>query len=59
MTGGPALDDIDRKILSELQNDGRIRINELASRVGLSLHSISVLTAVRLPVQAPVWTSRG
>jgi DNA-binding Lrp family transcriptional regulator len=32
-----ALDGIDLKILSELQNDGRIRINELASRVGLSL----------------------
>ena len=31
------LDDIDLKILSELQKDGRIRINELASRVGLSL----------------------
>jgi len=37
MTEQPALDDIDLKILSELQNDGRIRINELASRVGLSL----------------------
>ena len=37
MTAGGELDDIDRKILSELQNDGRIRINELASRVGLSL----------------------
>lgn len=30
------LDDIDLKILSELQNDGRIRNNELAGRVGLS-----------------------
>ena len=37
MTEQPALDDIDLKILSELQKDGRIRINELASRVGLSL----------------------
>ena len=32
---GP-LDDIDLKILSELQKDGRIRNNELAQRVGLS-----------------------
>jgi DNA-binding Lrp family transcriptional regulator len=30
------LDDIDLKILSELQRDGRIRNNELAERVGLS-----------------------
>jgi DNA-binding Lrp family transcriptional regulator len=37
MTDHQALDAIDLKILSELQNDGRIRINELASRVGLSL----------------------
>jgi DNA-binding Lrp family transcriptional regulator len=37
MTANPELDDIDRKILAELQRDGRIRINELASRVGLSL----------------------
>jgi DNA-binding Lrp family transcriptional regulator len=37
MTADHELDDIDRKILSELQKDGRIRINELASRVGLSL----------------------
>jgi DNA-binding Lrp family transcriptional regulator len=37
MTEHQPLDDIDRKILSELQKDGRIRINELASRVGLSL----------------------
>jgi len=37
MTEHPALDDIDLKILSELQEDGRIRINELAGRVGLSL----------------------
>jgi len=32
---GP-LDDIDLKILSELQKDGRIRNNELAERVGIS-----------------------
>jgi DNA-binding Lrp family transcriptional regulator len=32
----PPLDAIDLKILSELQQDGRIRNNELASRVGLS-----------------------
>jgi DNA-binding Lrp family transcriptional regulator len=37
MTANHDLDDIDLKILSELQKDGRIRINELASRVGLSL----------------------
>ena len=37
MTANQELDDIDRKILAELQKDGRIRINELASRVGLSL----------------------
>ena len=37
MTEHQALDDIDLKILSELQQDGRIRINELAGRVGLSL----------------------
>jgi len=30
------LDDIDLKILSELQKDGRIRNNELAERVGIS-----------------------
>ena len=32
-----ASNELDLKILSELQKDGRIRINELASRVGLSL----------------------
>jgi DNA-binding Lrp family transcriptional regulator len=37
MTANPELDGIDLRILSELQKDGRIRINELASRVGLSL----------------------
>src|SRR3954469_14177554 len=37
MTAHHELDDIDRKILAELQKDGRLRINELASRVGLSL----------------------
>ncbi|NOJ47958.1 Lrp/AsnC family transcriptional regulator [Bradyrhizobium archetypum] len=36
MTERHALDDIDLKILSELQKDGRIRNNELAERVGLS-----------------------
>src|SRR5579859_5301379 len=30
------LDGVDLKILSELQKDGRIRNNELASRVGIS-----------------------
>ena len=37
MTANQELDAIDLKILSELQKDGRIRINELANRVGLSL----------------------
>ena len=36
MTQRPPLDDIDLKILSELQKDGRIRNNELAERIGLS-----------------------
>jgi len=36
MTERHPLDDIDLKILSELQRDGRIRNNELAERVGLS-----------------------
>ena len=36
MTERPPLDDIDLKILSELERDGRIRNNELAERVGLS-----------------------
>ncbi|MFH0299649.1 Lrp/AsnC family transcriptional regulator [Bradyrhizobium sp. 31Argb] len=30
------LDEIDRKILSELQRDGRLRYNDLAQRVGIS-----------------------
>ena len=30
------LDDIDRRILSELQRDGRLAIVDLADRVGLS-----------------------
>jgi DNA-binding Lrp family transcriptional regulator len=36
MTERPQLDDIDVKILSELQKDGRVRNNELAGRVGIS-----------------------
>lgn len=36
MTERQELDDIDVKILSELQQDGRVRNNELASRVGIS-----------------------
>ena len=36
MTEHQQLDEIDLRILSELQNDGRIRNNELADRVGLS-----------------------
>jgi DNA-binding Lrp family transcriptional regulator len=39
MTEHQALDAIDLKILSELQQDGRIRVNELASRVGVSAPS--------------------
>ncbi len=36
MTEQQQRDQIDMRILSELQNDGRIRNNELADRVGLS-----------------------
>jgi len=36
MTDQQELDEIDLKILSELQKDGRIRNNELANRVGVS-----------------------
>ena len=36
MTDHEQLDAIDLRILSELQNDGRIRNNELANRVGVS-----------------------
>ena len=36
MIDGEPLDEIDLKILSELQRDGRIRNNELAERVGIS-----------------------
>ena len=36
MTARPPFDDIDLKILAELQKDGRIRINELAVRVGIT-----------------------
>jgi DNA-binding Lrp family transcriptional regulator len=36
MTERQPLDEIDVKILSELQKDGRVRNNELASRVGIS-----------------------
>jgi DNA-binding Lrp family transcriptional regulator len=36
MTERHPLDDIDLRILSELQRDGRIRNNELAERVGIS-----------------------
>ena len=64
MTEHPPLDDIDRKILSELQKDGRIRINELASRVGLSLppclrrvrslRARGVITAIRATIDEKV-----
>jgi len=36
MTERQPLDEIDVRILSELQKDGRVRNNELASRVGIS-----------------------
>lgn len=36
MTEHQKLDSVDLKILSELQRDGRLRNNELASRVGIS-----------------------
>ena len=36
VTADEPLDEIDLKILSELQKDGRIRNNELAERVGIS-----------------------
>jgi DNA-binding Lrp family transcriptional regulator len=36
MTEDEPLDEIDLKILAELQRDGRIRNNELAERVGIS-----------------------
>ncbi|RZN32707.1 Lrp/AsnC family transcriptional regulator [Bradyrhizobium sp. Leo121] len=36
MTERAELDEIDRKILSELQQDGRLRYNDLAQRVGIS-----------------------
>jgi len=64
MTANHELDDIDRKILSELQKDGRIRINELASRVGLSLppclrrvkslRARGVITAIRATIDEKV-----
>ncbi|WP_426433899.1 Lrp/AsnC family transcriptional regulator [Bradyrhizobium genosp. P] len=57
MTERHQLDDIDLKILSELQQDGRIRINELAARVGITappclrrvraLRSLGVIQAIR------------
>jgi DNA-binding Lrp family transcriptional regulator len=64
MTANPELDDIDLRILSELQKDGRIRINELASRVGLSLppclrrvrslRARGVITAIRATIDEKV-----
>jgi DNA-binding Lrp family transcriptional regulator len=57
MTERHELDEIDLRILSELQNDGRIRTNELAVRVGVShpsclrrvraLRGRGVITAIR------------
>ena len=61
MTADPELDEIDLRILSELQKDGRIRINELASRVGLSLppclrslRARGVITAIRATIDEKV-----
>ncbi|KJC35506.1 transcriptional regulator [Bradyrhizobium sp. LTSP885] len=60
MTERHQLDDIDLKILSELQQDGRIRINELAARVGITappclrrvrtLRSLGVIQAIRATI---------
>ncbi|MGJ5207049.1 Lrp/AsnC family transcriptional regulator [Bradyrhizobium sp. HKCCYLR20261] len=60
MAERPDLDAIDRKILAELQLDGRIRINELADRVGIShpnclrrvraLRGSGVITAIRATI---------
>jgi len=36
MAQDEALDEIDRRILAELQTDGRLRNNELADRIGIS-----------------------
>ncbi|MFB9265534.1 Lrp/AsnC family transcriptional regulator [Bradyrhizobium erythrophlei] len=57
MTDRQQFDDIDLRILSELQKDGRIRINELAVRVGITappclrrvraLRSRGVIRAIR------------
>ncbi|KJC59917.1 transcriptional regulator [Bradyrhizobium sp. LTSPM299] len=60
MTERHQLDDIDLKILSELQQDGRMRINELAARVGITappclrrvrtLRSLGVIQAIRATI---------
>ncbi|CCE01051.1 Lrp/AsnC family transcriptional regulator [Bradyrhizobium sp. STM 3809] len=60
MAERPDLDAIDHRILAELQVDGRIRINELAERVGIShpnclrrvraLRSSGVITAIRATI---------
>lgn len=60
MAGSPELDAIDLRILAELQADGRIRINELADRVGIShpnclrrvrtLRSSGVIKSIRASV---------
>ncbi|WP_316203612.1 Lrp/AsnC family transcriptional regulator [Bradyrhizobium sp. SZCCHNS3051] len=60
MAGSPELDAIDRRILAELQADGRIRMNELADRVGIShpnclrrvrtLRSSGVIKSIRASV---------
>ncbi|MGY3452571.1 Lrp/AsnC family transcriptional regulator [Bradyrhizobium sp. USDA 4353] len=60
MAERPDLDAIDRRILAELQADGRMRINELADRVGIShpnclrrvraLRSTGVIKAIRATI---------
>ncbi|GLH75348.1 transcriptional regulator [Bradyrhizobium sp. SSBR45G] len=60
MADTPDLDAIDRRLLAELQEDGRIRINELSERVGISqpnclrrvraLRSRGVIKAIRATI---------
>ncbi len=46
----PSLDTIDRKILAHLQTDGRMTMQELADKVGLSLPARGACAS---------WRSRG
>ena len=69
MAGRDQLDGVDLKILAELQEDGRVRNNELALRVGVSapnclrrlksLFSRGVIRAVRAVATVPVIASGG